>query len=152
MVYAIAAVVAVVLAAISGAICFRLGISYRKKVAEAEIGSAEAEAKKIVDEAVKTAENKKRESLLSAKEGTTTFLLPGKAPLGRESQVLRPIMIECPIVSALKRLRSAEMRQIKSPPRPIAPSSAAATIIDSPAIGLFVIELLLFITNCRIIG
>ena len=65
---AIAAVVAVVLAAISGLICFRLGISYRKKIAEAEIGSAETEAKRLVDEAVKTAENKKRESLLSAKE------------------------------------------------------------------------------------
>ncbi len=65
---AIAAVVAVVLAIISGAICFRLGVSHRKRVAEAQIGSAEAEAKRIVDEAVKTAENKKRESLLSAKE------------------------------------------------------------------------------------
>lgn len=68
MVITIAAVVAVVLAALSGIISFRLGISYRKKIAEAEIGSAEAEAKRIVDEAVKTAENKKRESLLSAKE------------------------------------------------------------------------------------
>ncbi len=68
MVYAIAAVVAVVLAAISGTVCFRLGISYRKKIAEEKIGSAETEAKRIVDDAVKTAENKKRESLLSAKE------------------------------------------------------------------------------------
>ena len=65
---AIAAVVAVVLAIASGFICFRLGISYRKKIAEAEIGSAETEAKRIVDEAAKTAESKKRESLLSAKE------------------------------------------------------------------------------------
>ncbi len=65
---AIAAVVAVVLAVISGAICFRLGISHRKRIAEAQIGSAEAEAKRLVDEAIKTAENKKRESLLSAKE------------------------------------------------------------------------------------
>jgi len=44
------------------------GITYRKKIAEAEIGSAEAEAKKIVDEAVKNAETKKKESLLEAKE------------------------------------------------------------------------------------
>ena len=65
---AIAAVVAVVLAVISGTICFRLGISHRKKIAEAQIGSAEAEAKRLVEEAVKTAESKKRESLLSAKE------------------------------------------------------------------------------------
>lgn len=65
---AIAAVVAVVLAVISGTICFRLGISHRKKIAEAQIGSAEAEAERLVQEAVKTAESKKRESLLSAKE------------------------------------------------------------------------------------
>ncbi len=65
---AITAVVAVVLAIASGFISFRLGISYRKRIAEAEIGSAEAEAKRLVEEAVKTAENKKRESLLSAKE------------------------------------------------------------------------------------
>ena len=68
MVVAIAAVVAVVLAVISGVICFRFGISYRKRIAEAEIGSAETEAKRLVDEALKTAENKKRETLLSAKE------------------------------------------------------------------------------------
>ncbi len=65
---AITAVVAVVLAVISGFVSFRLGISYRKKIAEAEIGGAETEAKRLVEEAVKTAENKKRESLLSAKE------------------------------------------------------------------------------------
>jgi len=65
---AIVAVVAVVFAIASGVISFRFGISYRKKIAEAEIGSAEAEAKRIVEDAVKTAENKKRESLLSAKE------------------------------------------------------------------------------------
>ena len=65
---AIAAVVAVVLAAISGTICFISGISYRKRIAEKQIGSAEQEAKRIVEDAVKTAENKKRESLLSAKE------------------------------------------------------------------------------------
>lgn len=68
MVYAIAAAIAVVLAASSGVVCFRFGISYRKKIAEAEIGSAEAEAKRIVDDAVKTGENKKREALLGAKE------------------------------------------------------------------------------------
>ncbi len=65
---AITAVVAVVLAVISGVVCFRLGISYRKRIAEAEIGNAETEAKKIVEDAVKAAEDKKRESLLSAKE------------------------------------------------------------------------------------
>ena len=68
MTIAIAAVVAVVLAVASGLICFRLGISHRKRIAEAEIGSAEAEAKKILEEAEKAGENKKREALLKAKE------------------------------------------------------------------------------------
>ena len=45
-----------------------LGIAYRKKVAEAEIGSAEAQAKKIIDEGTKIAETKKKEALLEAKE------------------------------------------------------------------------------------
>lgn len=47
---------------------FRFGIKYRKKVAEAEIGSAEQESKRILSEAQKAAESKKREVLLEAKE------------------------------------------------------------------------------------
>ena len=45
-----------------------IGVAYRKKVAEAEIGSAEAQAKKIVEEGEKIAETKKKEALLEAKE------------------------------------------------------------------------------------
>ncbi len=47
---------------------FAIGNLYRKKVAEKEIGSAEQEACRIVNEAMKTAENKSRELLLEAKE------------------------------------------------------------------------------------
>lgn len=65
---AIAVAAAIILAIASGVICFRFGISYRKKIAEAEIGSAENEAKRLVEEAVKTGENKKREAMLEAKE------------------------------------------------------------------------------------
>ena len=42
--------------------------SYQKKVVEAKIGSADDKARAIIDEAVKTAETKKRESLLEVKE------------------------------------------------------------------------------------
>ena len=45
-----------------------VGVSYRKKVAEAEIGSAEQEAKRIVSEAMKTAEAKKKEAILEGKD------------------------------------------------------------------------------------
>ena len=44
------------------------GIIYRKKVAEAEIGSAEEQAKRIVDDGFKEAETLKKEALLEAKE------------------------------------------------------------------------------------
>ena len=47
---------------------FVLGVVYRKKVSEREIASAEDEAKRIINEGIKTAENKKREALLEAKE------------------------------------------------------------------------------------
>ena len=53
-------VVALVLGAgVSGFICFKQGISYRKKTAEAAVGSAEKEAERIVDDAKKNAETLK---------------------------------------------------------------------------------------------
>ena len=42
--------------------------SYRKKITEAKVGNAEDKAREIIDEALKIAENKKRESLLEVKE------------------------------------------------------------------------------------
>ncbi|MBQ6318115.1 MAG: ribonuclease Y, partial [Oscillospiraceae bacterium] len=47
---------------------FLFGTQYRKRVAEREIGSAEDEAKRIINEAIKSAESKKREALVEAKE------------------------------------------------------------------------------------
>ena len=44
------------------------GYLYRKKVAEKEIGTAEEEAKRIINEAIKSAEAKKRESVVEARE------------------------------------------------------------------------------------
>lgn len=41
-------------AVISGYIMFKRGIDHRKKIAEAQIGSAEQEAERIVDEARKS--------------------------------------------------------------------------------------------------
>ena len=49
-------------------IFFLVGFVYRKKVAEREIGSAESEATRIINEAIKGGENKKREMLVEAKE------------------------------------------------------------------------------------
>ena len=44
------------------------GIVYRKSVAEREIGSAEAEATRLINEAIRNGENRKKEMLLEAKD------------------------------------------------------------------------------------
>ena len=61
----VASIVAVLVFLLIG---FVLGVMYRKKVSEREIASAEDEAKRIINEGIKAAENKKREALLEAKE------------------------------------------------------------------------------------
>ena len=53
---------------VGGLIAFLLGIKYRIKVAEAELGSAEEEAKRVLSDAIKAAESKKREALVEAKD------------------------------------------------------------------------------------
>ena len=45
-----------------------LGVIYRKRTAEAEIGSVETQAKKILEDGIKAAETKKKEALIDAKE------------------------------------------------------------------------------------
>jgi len=45
-----------------------MATNYRKKVTESKLGNAEQKAREIIDEALKTAETKKRESLLEVKE------------------------------------------------------------------------------------
>ena len=57
-----------IIIAICSVLFFFVGTVYRKKVAEREIGSAESEATRIINEALKGGENKKREMLVEAKE------------------------------------------------------------------------------------
>ncbi|NLC18089.1 MAG: ribonuclease Y [Clostridiales bacterium] len=49
---------------------WKIAIAYRIRVYEAKIGSADEKAREIIDEALRTAETKKREALLEAKEET----------------------------------------------------------------------------------
>ncbi len=53
---------------VGAAVIFPVAVNYRKRTAEKEIGSAEEEAKRIINESIKSAENKKREMLVEAKE------------------------------------------------------------------------------------
>ena len=62
---AIIAIACLIAGAVGGAV---FGWNRRKNTAEREIGSAEAEATRIVNEAYKSAESKKREALVEAKE------------------------------------------------------------------------------------
>ncbi len=62
--YIIAAVVAVVI----GAVCFIAGSAFRRKADRTAIGTAEDEARKILSDALKNAEAKKKEILIEAKD------------------------------------------------------------------------------------
>ncbi len=66
--FLIGVVIAIIASIIASVISYRKGIEFRKRKAEAEIGSAEQEAERIISEAQKIAEAKKREVLLEAKE------------------------------------------------------------------------------------
>lgn len=58
--------IVVAIVALAGA--FYLGIGYRKRIAEAQIGSAEEKARIVIDDAIKAAEAKRREMMLESKE------------------------------------------------------------------------------------
>ncbi|MVB11308.1 Ribonuclease Y [Caprobacter fermentans] len=65
----ITCIIAVVAAAaVAAVISFLGGVAHRKKIAEYTIGSAEQEAKRIVSDAIKTAEAKKKEAILEGKD------------------------------------------------------------------------------------
>ena len=64
----VAVIVVVILLAITALVAWKCAISYHVKVGEAKVGSAEEKAREIIDDALKTAETKKREALLEAKE------------------------------------------------------------------------------------
>ena len=63
------AIILIVVGAVVGiGVGFGFGIVYRKKVAEREIGSAEAEATRLINEAIRSGESRKKEMLLEAKD------------------------------------------------------------------------------------
>ena len=64
----IAAVIAVVAGVVAAAIAFFAGVSYRRTTAEAKIGSAEEEAKRLINDAMKAAQQKRKEALIEAKD------------------------------------------------------------------------------------
>ena len=68
------AIILIIVALLAGgAIGIAVGINVRKNTAEKEIGSAEEEAKRIVADAIKTAEAKKKEYVLEGKDEVHRF-------------------------------------------------------------------------------
>lgn len=63
-----AALIAIVASVVVAFITWSAAITYRKNAYESKIGTAEEKSREIIDEALKTAETKKREALLEAKE------------------------------------------------------------------------------------
>lgn len=61
-------IISVLAAALLGVVGFFAGISYRKRVSEREIGSAEQEATRLINEAIRSGESRKKELLLEAKD------------------------------------------------------------------------------------
>ena len=83
---AVITIIAVVITLIIAvAITWPVATAYHKKVVEAKIGSAEEKARKIIDDALKAAETKKREALLEVKEES----LKTKNELDRETRERR---------------------------------------------------------------
>ncbi|WP_249317795.1 ribonuclease Y [Yeguia hominis] len=60
--------IAVLAAVVCGGLAFLAGIDHRKRKAESLLGSAEQEAKRIVSDAIKTSEAKKKETVLEGKD------------------------------------------------------------------------------------
>ena len=63
-----AVIIAVAVLVLGLAVGIFAGYLYRKKVAEKEIGSAEDEAKRMINDAIKAAEAKRREAVVEARE------------------------------------------------------------------------------------
>ena len=61
-------IIGIIIAVVGSLISFRKGVEHRKRVAEAEIESAEKESQRLVSEAEKIAERKKRDALIEARE------------------------------------------------------------------------------------
>nr|WP_066719765.1 ribonuclease Y [Clostridium sp. Marseille-P299] len=83
--YVIIGLIVIAALVVTAYVAWKAAISYQIKVTEAKIGSADEKAREIIDEAIKTAETKKREALLEAKEES----LRTKNELEREAKERR---------------------------------------------------------------
>ena len=84
----VVAIVLIVVAVAAAVLSHFLTVSNLKNNAESKIGNAEAKAREIIDDAVKTAETKKKESLLEIKEES----IRNKNELEKETKERRSVL------------------------------------------------------------
>jgi len=65
---AIGIIISIIVGIVSVIVGFIFGVTYRKKIAEGKLGSAEEEAKRILNDAIKAGETRKKEALIEAKD------------------------------------------------------------------------------------
>ena len=92
----------IVIIAVAAAASFILGIVYRKKIGEREIASAEEEAKRIINESIKSAESKQSTTNTvhtnhkgrppQRKPPTATSILPN-AVATNQPPIIRPLSL-----------------------------------------------------------
>ena len=83
---------------------------YRKNVSEKKLGSAEEEAKRILNEAIKTAESKQREAMVEAKEAILTQQKM-EAELKVEEASKEIARCDCTITQLTEKVDVNDMRQ-----------------------------------------
>ena len=106
---AIGVIVALIVAVVGVAAGYFIGYNNRKKTAEAQIGSAEAEATRLVNEAIKTADQKRKEAVLEAKD--EAFRL--KAEVDAQKAVSNPLgSMSCISLSAGTRPRRRFIKRL----------------------------------------
>ena len=106
--YIIAAIVGLL---VGGVVCFPLGYRYRIKKHEEEISEAQEDATRILNEAYKSAESKKRELLLEAKEADAVDIDPNAINIAYENSDMNDIPREKYHVCAGNILEDTELHQ-----------------------------------------
>ncbi len=109
--YIITAVVSIIITAL---IVWFAAALYQKKSANSKIGNAEEKARGIIDEAVKTAEEKKRESMLEIKEES----IKAKNDLDKEIKERRNEISVMSVVSFRRRKMSTRSLKLSRSVKP----------------------------------
>ncbi len=105
--------IAVMASVVVGIIAFFLGMVYRRSTAEAKIGSADEEAKRIINDAIRTAEQRRKEAIVEAKDEILKLKSDTDRELGerRNAAQLKEQKLEQKEETLNKKTAQAEQKQ-----------------------------------------